>query len=250
MNINQMHHEFELEANKIASLANMNFIPVEKDAYINKGIWFFLKDRYGIDLNTGKGFETNQDRISQLSNLHIKSPELQTPLNPTLISNGIYKVELKDLDFEYLFLTKATADIKKATCFKYNVRIKLKQTDDTNTIFSNPDFKWNIVNAQFGKTNSGTTINNEKSALYVYTEPGTTVENVYIDYIKYPNRVFFGGYNHIDGQSTSTDPKINCDIDSAFHDEIIRIAVDFAREDVGDIQTSQLRKHTINSDKQ
>jgi len=247
MNIDQMHYNFELEKNKIASLANSNFIPVEKDEYLNKSIWYFLKSRYNIDGNN-KGFETNQDRITKLSNLHIKSPELQSGLVPTLI-NGINKIELKDLKFEYLFLTKASVDIKKSNCTKNRVRVKLTQTDDLNLLYSSPSFDWNIVNGQFGKVESGTTLNAEKSALYLYTEDGSTIDKVYIDYIKYPNRVFFGGYDHIDGQSNSTDPKINCDIDAGFHDEIVRQAVLFAIEDLGDVQGVQIKQKQINLDK-
>ena len=107
MNIDQMQYNFKLEKNKVDSLANMDFIPVEIDAYINKSIWFFLKSRYKIN-SSNKGFETNQDRITKLSNLHIKSPELQVGLIPTQVTaNGIYKVELRDLAYEYLYLTKS-----------------------------------------------------------------------------------------------------------------------------------------------
>lgn len=246
MNIDQMHYNFELEKNKVASLANANFLPVEKDEYLNKSIWRVLKGNYNID-KSNKGFETNQDRISKLSNLHIKSPELQIGLTPAL-ANGVYRIELKDLTYEYLFLTKASVDIKKNTCTKSGVRIKLHQTDDLNTTYSSPSFNWSIVNGQFGKVESGTTLNAEKSALYLYTEDGSTIENVYIDYIKYPNRVFFGGYDHIDGQSSSTDPKISCDIDAGFHDEIVRQAVEFAIEDLGDVQGAQLKRKQINLD--
>lgn len=247
MNINQMHYNFELEKNKVASLANENFIPVEKDEYLNKSIWYFLKSRYNID-NSNRGFETNQDRITKLSNLHIKSPELQQGMVPSLI-NGIYKIELKDLEYEYLFLTKASVDIKKDTCIKNRVRIKQSQTDDLDLLYSSPDFNWGIVNGQFGKVESGTALNTEKSALYLYTEEGSTIEQVYIDYIKYPNRVFFGGYDHIDGQSNATDTKIDCDIDAGFHDEIVRQAVLFAIEDLGDVQGVQIKQKQINLDK-
>ena len=92
-------------------------------------------------------------------------------------------------------------------------------------------------------------MNEEKSALYLYTEEGSTINKVYIDYIKYPNRVFFGGYDHIDGQSSSTDPKINCDIDAGFHDEIVRQAVLFAIEDLGDVQGTQIKNKQIILDK-
>ena len=245
MNIDQMQYNFKLEKNKVDSLANMDFIPVEIDAYINKSIWFFLKSRYKIN-SSNKGFETNQDRITKLSNLHIKSPELQIGLVPTQVTaDGVYKIELKDLAYEYLFLTKAVVHTQKGTCINKKVRVKLHQTDDLDTLYSSPSFKWNIVNAQFGKAESGTATNTEKSALYLYTEENSTIPLIYIDYIKYPNRVFFGGYNHIDGHSTSTDPKINCDIDAAFHDEIVRQAVLFVTEDLGDAQVVQIKNKQI-----
>lgn len=247
MVIDQLHHEFKLEKNKVDSLASMDYLPVEIDAYLNKSIWFFLKSRYKIN-QSNRGFETNQDRITQLSNLHIKSPELQPGIVPTLVTNGTYKIELKDLDYEYLFLTKANCDIKKADCIKNGVRIKLTQTDDNNTLYSSPNFNWKIVNGQFGKTDSGTATNVEKSALYIYTEEGSEITTIYIDYIKYPNRVFFGGYDHIDGQSVSTDPKINCDIDAGFHDEIVRQAVLFAVEDLGDVQGTQIKNKQVSLD--
>jgi hypothetical protein len=247
MVIDQLHHEFKLEKNKVDSLASMDYLPVEIDAYLNKSIWFFLKSRYKIN-QSNRGFETNQDRITQLSNLHIKSPELQPGIVPTLVTNGTYKIELKDLDYEYLFLTKANCNIKKADCIKNGVRIKLTQTDDNNTLYSSPNFNWKIVNGQFGKTDSGTATNVEKSALYIYTEEGSEITTIYIDYIKYPNRVFFGGYDHIDGQSVSTDPKINCDIDAGFHDEIVRQAVLFAVEDLGDVQGTQIKNKQVSLD--
>ena len=215
MIIDQMHHEFKLEKNKIDSLANMDFTPVEIDSYINKSALFFAKNRARPN-KSNRGFETDQDRITQLSNLHIKSPELQSGLVPTLVSNGIYKIELKDLAYEYLYLTKAKVDINTTDCTKTGVRVKLQQTDDDNTLYSSPSFNWGVVNGQFGKTDSGTVINVEKSALYLYTEADSEISSVYIDYLKYPNRVFYSGYDHIDGQSISTDPKINCDIDAAF----------------------------------
>ena len=112
MNIDQMQYNFKLEKNKVDSLALTDFLPVEIDAYLNRSIWLFAKDRHKIDSRSNRGFETNQGRITQLSNLHVKSPELQPTLVPTLIQAGIYKIELKDLDYEYLFLTKAESSFR------------------------------------------------------------------------------------------------------------------------------------------
>ena len=66
------------------------------------------------------------------------------------------------------------------------------------------------------------------------------VVNAYISYIKYPNRVFIGGYNHIDKHSTSTSLPIHCDIDEGFHQDIVEIAVKLASRDImGGINTEQ-----------
>ena len=76
--------------------------------------------------------------------------------------------------------------------------------------------------------------NDQLQSLYIDTTDINGVQqfdvvDACISYIKYPNRVFIGGYDHIDKQSTLTDPQIQFDIDEAFHEKIVRIAVDLAR---------------------
>ena len=122
MRIEQAHYQFELLYDRVASNDRPDFMPWEKDEFLNSAQWIFLEDRYQLS-KLRKGFEVDQKTISELSNLHIKSPELQPSVTPIILGNGRYEVRLNDLGnningqyFRYLFLTKATITIQKGNC--------------------------------------------------------------------------------------------------------------------------------------
>jgi hypothetical protein len=118
MLIDEMHYRFDLEVDRVASQDRPDILPPEKDDYLNRAINIFVKDRYGFDNPKKEGFETSQERISSLMNLHIKSPELQTGLTPINLGNGLYEIRLSSLSYRYLFLTSAKVMIRKGQCVK------------------------------------------------------------------------------------------------------------------------------------
>ena len=171
--------------------------------------------------------------------------------------------------YRYLFLTKALVEIEKDNCVKL-CEVTLYQIDDRKNTYNEPSWKWCRSLANFGRSTytigvvdvPNTTVNNPyyNQNLEVIT-PGTpdvsdylndriqsfyidttnnngtpqyTVNKVYLSYIKYPNRVFFGGYNYIDGYVDASSQPIHCDLPDGVHDEIIRIAVNLANNDLKD----------------
>ena len=242
MSIKEMHYEFEQELDKLSSEDRPDILPAQKDSYLNKAIHIWCKARYGI--HQDRGFETDQERISNLANLHIKSPELQPAIVP-ILTNGIYEVELSttnNLTYQYLFLTRIRAEIKDDTCTKTTDNLKPHQTDDTFNTFTKPSLKWGRVPVRFGKSSQTST----EQSVYLETD-GFTVEKVYLDYIKTPNTVFSDGYTHINGTLTDSGTlfdinSVNCDIDESFHHEIVSLAVEEVRSDLSDIQGTQLKK--------
>lgn len=266
MRIEQAHYQFMLLANKVASNDRPHFMPWEIDEFLDNAQWIFLKNNYEID-KLRNGFEIDQHTISELSNLHIKSPELQPPVIPINLGGGLYEVRLNELGnningqyFRYLFLTKGYVTIRKDNCEK-KIRIKIQQSDDFKTSFNEPDWDWNIVHGQFGKSTFRTPVttvnlvtdsldrlsnlvdnpnlnnerfnNDELQSLYLDTNNSKNISqfeiiNACINYIKYPNRVFIGGYDTLDKHSTAASPQIQFDIDEAFHADIVKIAVDLA----------------------
>lgn len=268
MLIDQLHYNVKLEAERVDSQDKIDLEPVEIDAYLNKAIWVYLKERYSVLPDKPKrGFETDQMRISQLSSLHIKSPHVQPPLQPVLLQDGLYEVRLNDLGnnidgqyFRYLFLTDGYIKGIKDGCTKM-IGLKHHQVDDSNTIYTAANWTWRRVNYNFGKSsfvndhittdesaqspdvtmdlvdNNSRNNNDELSSLYLdtrnkYGEPQFEIEEVYLSYIKYPNRVFYGGYDHIDGMSNSNSPKIHCDFDEITCNDIVSIAVRLIQKDI------------------
>lgn len=240
MTIAQLHHEFKLEANKIDSNDRPDLLPAEIDAYLNKAIWLFVKSRYGSE-TPKRGFETDQLRISNLASLHVKSPELQPVITPSSLNNGIYEVKLTTptLSYNYLALTRARVNIAKSGCTSTNDLIKVIETDDrANLRFIKPSYTWKRINARFGKSSDGS--NNQ--SLYLDTGSDFTISNVYIDYLKYPNTVYLGSYDRsLIGLTTSNTP-VQCDIDSAFHPEIVSLAVQELNRDLRDPQSYQISR--------
>lgn len=288
MRIDQMHYNFKMELDRVASNDRPDLMPWEIDEYLNKAILKFVKLRYNYNDSIKSGFETNQERIEELSSLHIKSPELQPAIIPTYLGNGRYEFRLNDLGnningqyFRYLFLTKAIITVQKNNCTK-KLDLIAWQIDDKKTAFNASSWNWNRVLGNFGKslfptpptsnatigdtmdytanliTGSGTTerYNNDMlKSLYVdatnkYNEIEFDVVDAQISYIKFPNRVFIGGYNHIDKHSPSNSPQVHCDLDDSFHDEIVRLAVGLAQEDLQDQLGVQISNKKILDDYQ
>lgn len=265
--IDDMHYEFKLRAQRIDSSDRIDFEPWEIDTYLNMAIKKFCKERFGLTFKTKRGFETDTVRIAQLSNLHVKSPELQSGVTATELEEGLYEVSLnklgKDIDGQYfrcMFLTKGKVEIIKDDGCSKTITISHFQTDDSKTIYTDANYDWGRVTYTFGKStyqhphykpagsnqhpdetmvldNDNRYNEDELVSLYLDTRDRKGVKqfsigNVYLSYVKYPNRVFIGGYDTLDGMSTTDSPKIHCDLDSIYHDEIIRIAVRMAEEDI------------------
>jgi len=247
-----MHYEFDQELDKVASEDRPDILPAQKDSYIQKAITIWTKSRYGP--HAGKGFETDQERISSLGNLHVKSPELQTVIVPTQLPNGDYEVELTtatNLLHEYYVLTRARVEIEQSGCTK-TIRVDQIQTDDETTTFTKPNFLWGQVPARFGRSSANT----DTQSIYFETNNLFTINNVWLDYLKKPDVVYADGYDHITGTSgpfTNSgtlfgNNAVNCDIDEIFHHEIISLAVSEVRSDLTDLQGTQLKQIRIKQD--
>ena len=238
MLIRQMHHEFNLTADRIASQDRPDFYPNEIDDYLNRAIKMWVRRKYGSDNPKKMGFETSQERISELMSLHINYP-LQPAITPINKGNGIYEIKLNTLAFPYLFLTGAQVVISKGDC-KHTVDHTMWQIDDRKNTFNEPNFDWRRVHANFSRNSTPGTANNSLYSLYFDTTDFQrvqqfNVDSVYLSYIKSPNRVCIGTYKHIDDTSTgTTSAVVHCDIHEDFIDEIITLAAMLALGDMGD----------------
>lgn len=243
MTILGMHAQFDLELDRVSSGNSPDFNRREKDDYINKAIWIFCNQHYDhYKLAPSGGFETRQFNIDALRTLLIKFPEEQPALVPIEHERGIWELPLSRLEFEYWHFIRGQASIVKDNCKKL-VSFKLLEHDDDYNAYNKPSYKWGRIIARFGKAsiNPSTNLNDEKGSIYFETANDYDIENVRIEYLKYPKKVFVGGYNEINDVYSSTDAAVNCDIDSSYHQEIVSIAVREALRDVQDTTGYQLK---------
>lgn len=220
MTIKEMHYDFDLKLDKVASLTKENFNKAEKDWLLNEGIWVLLKTKYGIANKYRAGFEMTQKRIDDLSTLHVKYPD-QPGLQPIVHDNSVLELPLENLKYKYLYLTRGYADVIYSNCSK-KVSLREIQNDDLNTVLQDPFNKSSIDNfivVNFGKSS-------ESSGASIYIYPDTlNIGKIYLEYLKHPARVSFGGYTYIDGVEY---PEQDCDLPEGVHPEVVDTAVAIA----------------------
>lgn len=234
--IKQLHYEFKQEIDKVDTLSMPDFLPHQVDIYLNKGIRSWFKDQYDR-FGDGRGFETSEKQIEKLADFHVLSPQLQEPIIPIALDNGLYEVNLGDLKYELAYITKIVVSIAKDGCETENRRAIFYRTNDISNFYKKSSWKWKMVYYTVGKSNSsGANFTNTNKSIYIDTANEFEVSSVYISYLRWPVEVYYGGYNHINEQASyqSPNPPIDSDVDYFYKDNIITYAVEQAKIDMGD----------------
>lgn len=254
MTIQEMHFDFKIKIDKIDSLVKRNFNAAQIDWLINEAQSRWVKQHYGLTNPKREGFESTQHRTQDLKSLHIKSPERQLGLTPSQITqNKIYYIDLQDLEFKHLFTTRVSVTCTKNGCAK-TFGLNTVQTDDLNDAlidpFNKPNFKFGKVLGVYGISSTS------DEALFIYSDD-FTVDKVFVDYLKHPQKVWFGNYDYTNDlqpangsnniYTAASDNPVDCELSDHVHSEIIDEAVNIAAgliEDVNLIPISQNRLTT------
>lgn len=262
MRIQEMHYDGRFKLDKVDSNQKRNFTPAQWDWALNEGMWVWLKHNYGLGTQQfphRTGFEGAEHRIQDLKALHIKSPEQQAALVPNTIDSSTYSIELENLQYDHLFTTRVRARITKNGCSKV-VGINIVQTDDLNDAlvdpFNRPNYKFGKALGVYARSISTATLTSNhhfdgSGTLYIYTDD-SVVDEVYIDYIKVPNRLWIGTYDLTDDlapksisnnyiyEAGVTDP-VHCELNSHVHNEVVDYAVSLLSQSIEDPNLVQLK---------
>lgn len=237
MTIQEMHYDYDVKIDKVASSGKANFTLAEKDWLLNRAVEMFIKQRYGINNPHKTGFEGTQKRVDDLKSLVIKYP-LQPSLTPTFLDGNIYEVRLDQLEYPYWFLIRGTAEIVYDDCTQ-SASLKFIQHDDLNHALRDPFNKSSReeILFNFGRSSTDPT----KDSIYLY--PGDQViGNIQLEYIKQPAKLNFGGYVYIDGLAY---PQQDCDLPEHTHSEIVDLAVQLAAGIIEDPNYVQLKTQQV-----
>lgn len=232
MILQELHYELKLKLDKVDSLAEKNFKDWELDWILNEAAKVLMKRRYGLTNIYRTGFEGIQKRYDDLRTLHIKSPTARQPAVVPVRQHGdFYEVKISDFAFPYYFLTRLNVDITKGDCSKTS-SVRIVQHDDLDEALSNPfynpSFEWGEVLATFGRTDEEL---DSEGSIYIYTDGTFSIDRVYPEYLKAPNRMWIGTYNSLDGSLTVGDPTVECDLPEHLQNEL----VDVAKEEIARI---------------
>jgi len=237
MTIQEMHTQLNLRSQKINSNAFDNFLPEERDEYLNLAITRFIKNRLQPESNyIGEGFEESQKRIDDLRTL-VKKDETLSPQqangNAGVGNTFVDRGQFPD-DYNYLISVrckvdyardgisfslssgKRDADGNEGTDYKTEiVQAKVVQSDDVYELLRDP-FNKSRVREPICDIN--------ESGIDAYTDDTFIVDSIIINYLKKPVSVSL---------STSTDS----DLPEHTHDEIVDMATELMLSDIGALGT-------------
>ncbi len=221
MIISEMHYEFKLTFNSIDSQIKKDFRSNEIDSFLNNAITTFYLQFFTFNKEYQTGFENGTKNIEAFAPLVYEYP-IQPLIIPTAVGGDVYEVRYESLVTPPAFITKVEIIANKTNCPSKKIEGKYKTQDTLNDRFTLPSFEWKRAPFRISK---GIT-----KSIYLYTEGDFTISGVYVSYLKKPNIIFYGGYNHINGIYTTLTSPVDCDIDEKFHKDIINIAVNIAKQ--------------------
>lgn len=231
----ECHYEFKLGMDRVDKASAEDFNLAEIDWLINQAQIIFIKQRYdALSNKKGRGFENSQKRIDDLSTVHIQFP-LQ-PYITGIFTDGVVELDLDNLAFPYLFLTSASAIVKKTNC-EIDVPLKFSQTDDLRSILRDPfnNASEEFIPYNFGRSSNGT------PAIYVY--PGQyNISKFKISYITLPPRFSIGNYTYIDSTPSVYQGLITPE---HTHTEIVDIALQLAATNIESPEYISLKNSKI-----
>jgi len=244
MNIARMHHEYKLRYNRLNSNHKKDFPPAMIDDILNEAQNIYIELFYGGNsIKKNKlGFETTQQRIDMLSTLVVKPSE---PIYPQNVEGNVYEFDLSKCT-KYRHAVRAYVN---SNCGLVNVQ--LIQHDDLNLVlndaFRGPSRKWRRLVGAFGSNS----FNPSQPSLYVYSEDDFVIEGLFLEYIREPRRVFFGGYDSLEflrgdtGAYNKNSNPVDTELPFAYHTVLVDIAVRETSRILEDAQRYQLKDEKI-----
>tara|TARA_R110000803_G_scaffold34127_2_gene74662 strand:- start:2150 stop:2902 length:753 start_codon:yes stop_codon:yes gene_type:complete len=234
MTVEEMQYDFKIKFNKLDSNDYRDFQVPEIDWLLNEAQEVFLKQRYGINNTTQKGFEGSQKRIDDLRNLVMKNISL-SPVTQVISDPVSYEGTLPP---DYIFAIRVQAVVNKHTCGDKTLVCKPIQHDDlSNCLLDpnyNPSYEWGEMPIVYGTLSANAA---DANRIFGYTDGSFTVTSFILDYLREPKRIAFPGgvpgnvYNLPNGLPVNL-PNQNCELPEHTHREIVDIATLIAAGDI------------------
>lgn len=250
-NVKRLHVLFKQKYNKLDSNHNKDFPPAFIDDFLYEAALDYVDIFGASDQKKAQkyGFEVTQQRIDMLSTLvvDINDGEILLPTEQ-ITEHGFYRYEfeLGTSEKPYMHKVRFAAN---SNCG--DIGIDIKQHSDLNIIlydaYQKPSLKWFRLIGFIRKSS-----NSNKSSLYVYSDQ--PLNGLTGQYIKRPNKPFFGGYDTLEylngdvSYPNQTSDSIDLDVPETYCDMVVDIAVQNVSGNLKDYNhTTYLQQKSLNT---
>lgn len=205
MNIKSMHIGVKLGVDRVAENKTDGLLPQEIDFYLNEAIELYIKQQYSFIKDETKSME------SQYALENLRTLITTVPLNPNgtvdyLINNRITTLPE---DYKYYISARVKTDTYKNLTLRSSKAIKLYTVTESNS----PLFREYPIIIE----------GNKLIVIAPETDPLSIDTTVSLTYIKEANEV-------------SLPEKVNCNLPTHTHKEIVRLAVGQILTDLREVQ--------------
>lgn len=211
--VRELLQDIDLKLNKVGTTQNQYIPDEDKISFLNDAIINLIKTKFSENNIYKSGLDSFAKRYDDLQSI-IETKELELKKGGF---NNIYYANIDLPDYKYMFYIPESGYIlaNKDTCKDRVLTVNLVKHSDVTTVKDN-----NNTKPSFEYQETIGTITNNK--FEVYTDGSFIPSKLYIQYIKYPQKVDIIGYEHLNGS-----PSINSDSELPYYlkEEIVNIAV-------------------------
>lgn len=222
MSIQELVYKFKLEYDKLDSNDYPKVEIPQIILFLNKSQRITVEKAYNPDDN-GKGFETDQLSIDDLEAIHIKNNPL---LAYTLTGSNPneYSIDLSQLTYEYLHLTRSYSYGKNDVCGTQILKNIQYTHNELNEVLTdpnrNPNFYWQEIPIVISQ-----------NKVFGYTDGTFSLTTGKLEYLRVPTQMDMAGYTHFDGTPSTN---VDCEFPDYMQERILSLALMIAKGVVSD----------------
>lgn len=211
--VEELLYKLDMRLNKKSTLDSQTIPKADALFVLNEAQIKLIKQKLTTNNIYNLGFDSFTKRYEDLQGLVVNFEKVTA--TKTTSSYPAYTVNISSLTREYMFPIEMFTICSKGKCTKRTVPIvRLIRHGDVSTTMNNSN-----TNPSFEYQETVATIS--ENDITIYTDSSFTIDEFYISYIRYPQKITLAGIPNIDGTTNITQ---NCELPSYLQDELLDIA--------------------------
>jgi len=229
--VTELLYKLDMRLNKLSS-NDFQSIPLEnKVLALNEGQIKLVKKKLDPNNTLGIGLDGFKKRYEDVQNLAV--PFEKMGVQKTDETHTSYQADINTLKYEYFIPLEMYAECSRGNCTNRTIYIeRVIRHGDLFTMMANNHF---VPSFLYQETMAIISSNN----IIVYSNDPAgdfVVDNIYLNYLRYPQKIDFEGYIHFDGTPSSTQ---DCELVEYLADELLDLTVLELAMDTGNIPVVQ-----------